>query len=190
MSEVDFEHVAQMDPESREEALSQPSETDYKDYYNREQEAKKTEAELYELNSRAERVQQSHGVDDETFIRVGEELLTLKEQGRITEVITPEMITQVAANDMKVAKAQDFLSQVNDDLPRNREAVEKVVALVNANFSDEEVLAFVAKNYGPTTNAEPQDDLSKKINKTLGDDGVIAKNSSPQNDNVWNFDQM
>lgn len=189
IADVDYEKLAQLSPEEREEMLSKPSVDFYKEHYEQTMEHRKTEAETQQLNSQIEEVQRAHNIDDETFNRVAEELFSLKEQGRFQGVITPQLIAEAANYDKSVGHAKNLLSSVDPELTQNREAVEKVVALFRAGMSEEDVSSFISQKYSNTNSQESQDALSKKLETTRGE-STTKTSKSPQNEDLWSFSQI
>jgi len=188
MADVNFEEMAQLSPEERDAQLAKPSGDFYKEHYEQQVQARKTEAENKQLNSQIDEIQKAHQIDDVTFNRVAEELFSLKEQGRFQGIITPKLIAEAAIYDKQILSAKDLLKGINPELTQNREAVEKVVALLKADMSTEDVSAIIGQKYGDSK-AQPQDNLSKKLEKSTGE-AYQQKESRPQNEDMWTFEQI
>jgi hypothetical protein len=136
-------------------------------------------------------VQKAYNISDQDFNRVAEELFSLKEQGKIGKetIINPKMIAQAIQFDRQVLKAQDLIKGINAEASQNREAVESVVNMLKANMGEEEILLVLTSKY-ETTNTLTPDKLSNKINKSVGEQTVVDQISKPQNEDMWNFDDV
>lgn len=185
---LDIQTLAETPEEERDSVIEASSTQDYKAWYDEQQARKQTEAKNQQLNSRILQLQQQYQVDDVAFNNMAEELFKLKERGTLTSEITPELIVKQVVFDRKIGKAQEILEKINPELKQNQEAVEKVVSLLEARLSDQDVAEFVAKKYG-TSEALTQDALSKKFERTTGVNKT-PKEKLPQNEDMWSFEQL
>ena len=188
---VDIEKLAQTEPEERDSVIEESSTQDIRNWYEQQKIQRQTEAETNKLNSQIEDVKSKYQINDAEFNKVALELLDLKEAGKIRQetIITPEIIGEAAAYDRKVGKAKAFLEKIGPELVKNREAVEKVTSLINAQLTDEEITQFVAAKFGVTEPQPQQDSLSRKFEKQSGETTKVD-NKKPQNEDMWNFDHI
>lgn len=186
---LDFEKLSQMTSEEREQALGAATAQDYQTFYEAQKESKASEARQTQLNTKIDELQKSHGIDDETFNKIGEELFTLKEQGKLQETITPEMIINAAIYDREIGKSRELVSAVDSELSKNQEAVEKARSLLKAGLSSQDIVNFIASQYKNEAQTPAQDALSKKLEKTQGTEKVVEQ-KNPQNEDMWSFDHL
>lgn len=164
--------------------------------YNSEQQAEtlKTQLESYkaqeqtrvqqtELQTSIVTLQEKHSVDDETFNGIAEELLSLKEQGKISQQITPELIVEVAISDRNTNQATKLLTEINPDIAV-QDNVDKITRMLQSGMSVDDIKEWASVKWGQSSPAEV---LSEKVRQTETNE-TVAKD--PMNEDVWGFDQL
>lgn len=181
--------LAQLPEEQRSAQWMQMQAEQYKSLYQDRETRLRQAQQRTELDEQISKLTQENGITDEQFDKVAEELLSLKESGKIKDTITPEMIIRLAKYDQKVATAKGMIGKVNQELMTDSQAIEKVISLLDANLTEEEVFEFVTAKYGDKSKSAAEI-INDKLRKTKALDKEISKAKTPQNEDMWSFDHV
>jgi len=180
------EKLSEMTPEERRAYEAELRAESYKSQYESVRQQDAMIAQQKEINSRIVDLQKAHEIDDETFDNTAEELLALKSEGKLDQVITPELIIQVALHDKKVEKATAMLEAINPDILLD-ENLDKVVSMMNSGMSYDEVMDYARHKWG---SGNPAQVLSKKVEKNGRSDSTSHRSINPSKEDIWSFEQF
>lgn len=114
-----------------------------------------------ELRNEIQQVQEAHNMSEESFIQSFQELSESDYEGDIT----PQAVAEYYMHSAAFSKADEILSQVNENLANDEKVIESLqnVIVENPNFDDNDLLEIVQEVYGNV-----QKKSSEKISKKVG----------------------
>jgi hypothetical protein len=181
------------------EGMSEVERVEYRaqqqaEIYKKRAETLKQQAEARErtdkLQTSISELTSKHGIDDSTFDDYAEQLIELKNQGRINQELSPEFIVQQILTDRKFNSVEGILKEIDDELAGNQGIVRELVniSLQNPNWTDEDLRSVIVDAYGDRAKAQIVSQRQKKHEPRKPTVGQVT--GSPQHEDLFNFDQL
>lgn len=140
-----------------------------------------------QLDLQIKALQKEYTVDDDTFDQYADELIKLKNQGKINRQITPEYIVETILTDRRYDAVEGILGEIDGDLSKNQAILDDLVMIAtqNPDFSMDDMRAIIFDAYGDKAKAQI-------VNARMRKSGTKkpTTTSSPQNEDVFNFEQL
>lgn len=183
----EFEKFQNLSPEE----LKSRELQDELDFYKERQELARTketqEKTLREVESWIKRVQQTNGIDDQTFAKLHDEL---EKTGSFTaDQITPDLVAQYHQALTLDARANSLLESVKASPETRAQDVQNLKDILadpkNKDLSEEDIKLIVEEAYGDKTLKR----LSKKINKLEQKHSERKTHRNPSSDPI-SFEQI